>query len=547
MRWAAYGIGEMRQTSWPMVAAFATAFAATSLLSNEASASDRAGGANEAAPLTLIVDLSGQRVNGYRGTERVWSSRISSGKRGHRTPTGVFSIIQKRRRHFSNLYNNAPMPHMQRLTWSGIAFHGGPIPGYPASHGCVRLPYGEARNLFRKTNMKSTRVVVTYGAPRPTAISHALLPDRLPPTHEPASEPVGVSNEGSETDGFATRETTELMNSVIGVSTALASYETPGLSAGVGKRPLPPARSRAEVESRLAASIARSRRAMTKSAADVVAARDGLATTTRRLRTLNVSMLRAQRDLRTRTRRHAVAERSHTRLVERMTRLMRANVDVVEPSGLVPIGPELERLAEQEDDFDTRLADLRADRELLAGEIADLKAVIAALKPAVRAAQEKRYAAKAAYTEAKRIAGVARKTLELSEDLQELQGLPVHVLISREKSKIYVRQGYKDIYNAPVTFATADAPVGTHVFTAIQEADDRETLRWSAVTVPDRKYKPTKGNSFRAKSALDRVTLSEEVRQRLRELVKVGSSIIVSDRGPSIETGKGTDFIVLTR
>src|SRR5262249_22850877 len=73
---------------------------------------------------------------------------VSSGQKGRETPAGIFSVIQKEAEHYSNLYDDAYMPHMQRITWSGIALHGGPLPGYPASHGCIRLPYDFAARLF---------------------------------------------------------------------------------------------------------------------------------------------------------------------------------------------------------------------------------------------------------------------------------------------------------------------------------------------------------------------------------------------------------------
>ena len=91
--------------------------------------------------MTIVVSLGNQKADVYRGTTLITSTSVSTGKRGYSTKAGVFSILEKRRRHYSNLYNGAPMPWMQRLTWSGTALHAGVVPGYPASHGCIRLPY----------------------------------------------------------------------------------------------------------------------------------------------------------------------------------------------------------------------------------------------------------------------------------------------------------------------------------------------------------------------------------------------------------------------
>jgi lipoprotein-anchoring transpeptidase ErfK/SrfK len=87
---------------------------------------------------------------------------VSSGQKGRETPAGVFSVIQKDADHHSNLYDDAFMPHMQRITWSGIALHGGPLPGYPASHGCIRMPYDLAERLFGETRL-GMRVIIAPG------------------------------------------------------------------------------------------------------------------------------------------------------------------------------------------------------------------------------------------------------------------------------------------------------------------------------------------------------------------------------------------------
>ena len=115
----------------------------------------------------IVVSIPLQRAYVYRDGILIGVTTVSTGKPGHRTPTGKFDILQKRARHFSNKYNNAPMPFMQRLTWDGIALHAGQIPGRPASHGCVRLPLAFARELFAVTRMGGA-VHVTDKSPAPT-------------------------------------------------------------------------------------------------------------------------------------------------------------------------------------------------------------------------------------------------------------------------------------------------------------------------------------------------------------------------------------------
>ena len=113
-------------------------------------------------PLYMVISIEKQRVHVYRGDRLIGVASVSTGMKGHRTPTGAYPILQKRQWHRSNLYSNAPMPFMQRLTWDGIALHAGHDPGYPASHGCIRMPYAFARQLFALTRI-GTLVEVTQG------------------------------------------------------------------------------------------------------------------------------------------------------------------------------------------------------------------------------------------------------------------------------------------------------------------------------------------------------------------------------------------------
>src|SRR4029434_9924388 len=104
-------------------------------------------------PLTLIVSLRDQQLEIYRGLSLIAKSKVSTGTAAYPTKAGVFSILEKRRYHHSNMYSAAPMPWMQRVTWSGTALHGAVVPGYPASHGCIRLPFSFAPKLFQVTRI----------------------------------------------------------------------------------------------------------------------------------------------------------------------------------------------------------------------------------------------------------------------------------------------------------------------------------------------------------------------------------------------------------
>lgn len=136
--------------------------------------------------LQVVISLNEQRLEVFRGNETIAKSRVSSGKPGYSTPTGIFSILDKRKFHRSNIYSNAPMPFMQRLTWTGIALHGSnSVPNYPASHGCIRLPDGFDKELYAMTNA-GVHVIVNGDMVEPKSIAHAVLPQ---PSSVPGYDP----------------------------------------------------------------------------------------------------------------------------------------------------------------------------------------------------------------------------------------------------------------------------------------------------------------------------------------------------------------------
>ncbi len=122
-------------------------------------------------PVAVVVSLPEQRVHVYRNGVRIAVSTCSTGKPGHSTPTGVFVVLQKDKHHHSSTYNNAPMPNMNRLTWSGIALHAGKLPGYPASHGCIRLPLDFSEKLFGITHL-GTPVIIAGSHSDPWELKH---------------------------------------------------------------------------------------------------------------------------------------------------------------------------------------------------------------------------------------------------------------------------------------------------------------------------------------------------------------------------------------
>lgn len=118
-------------------------------------------------PVLALVSIPQQVIHVYRNGILIGRSSVSTGAKGHATPSGVFTILEKNRTHYSRTYDNAPMPNMQRLTWQGVAMHSGKLPGYPASHGCIRLPYDFSKLLFDITTKGGTVVIGDGKTPQP--------------------------------------------------------------------------------------------------------------------------------------------------------------------------------------------------------------------------------------------------------------------------------------------------------------------------------------------------------------------------------------------
>jgi len=160
--------------------AIVAAVAALTSLTTEVSARQSARPAETTAereagePIMAIVTIKSQQVTFYDADGWILKAPVSTGVKGRETPAGIFAVLEKDLDHHSSLYDDASMPHMQRLTWNGIALHGGPLPGYAASHGCVRMPYGFAAKLFDKTRI-GMRVIISPDEAAPVEFSHAAL------------------------------------------------------------------------------------------------------------------------------------------------------------------------------------------------------------------------------------------------------------------------------------------------------------------------------------------------------------------------------------
>jgi hypothetical protein len=459
--------------------------------------------------LIIAVSLSKQQLKVYDANGFYAQSPVSSGMPGHATPMGVFSVIQKHKLHHSNIYSNAPMPYMQRITWSGVALHAGVLPGYPASHGCIRMPTGFAIKMWNWTRM-GARVIVTPGELSPASFSHPLLPSfKIAPQPVIAVQPMPDEPVAAKADKGAPEAKP---------SPAAANVE---LRSTVGHGDaVTPVTFREQTHT---ADAADAKGVVTMSdAPSVEPLREGHGSDTAASTTI---------------------------------------VDVVKTEAIETGKP---------DDAKPSAADNNAAGAGHAQtDSVDGKADTT--KAGAVTADDKPSDTKAADDTAAVPDTDARKDQSrlLKPDARKRTG-QIAVFISRKDSKIYVRQNFAPLFQAPVSIAASDRPLGTHIFTVDVDRTDPNVLHWSVVSVPmsnrslmrardgvrgARRHKTTVAEEAKplpaadsAAEALDRITVPADVMARIAEVLTTGGSIIVSDQGINQgETGEGTDFIVSLR
>jgi lipoprotein-anchoring transpeptidase ErfK/SrfK len=481
-------------------------------------------------PLIIAISIEKQSLKIYDANGFFTETPISTGMRGHPTPMGVFSIIQKHKFHHSNIYSNAPMPYMQRITWSGVAMHAGVLPGYPASHGCIRMPMTFAVKMWNWTKM-GARVVVTPGEITPVGFSHPLLATKrvLPKpvaANEPqADAPAAQADKAAAADAASKpviaeaslelRSTLGHDNSVkpaiadqaaatslrVETRTAYASGDMPAAKASATMSDAAPG-----AKSETAKSAAKPTAATIESTPSEPAKSEPGAT---------------------------AAKRSE------VTSSDARPADAAKPEDAATEGVKAEEKPEESIKAGTDISPGAPDAKQDQARTPDKKATAPKPDPAANATTPKR-------------AG------------------QIAALISRKDSRLYVRQNFSALFDVPVTIAPSDRPLGTHVFTVRVDKDDASVLRWSVVSLPaparytERRDEEAGGWRRRkiagaveikalpvansAAEALDRLTIPADAMARITEALSTGGSIIVSDQGITAgETGEGTDFIVSLR
>jgi len=437
-------------------------------------------------PLLAVVGLDTQRVSIYDSAGRmILQSPVSTGTTGYETPAGIFSVVQKKADHNSNLYEDGNMPFMQRITWSGIAMHAGVLPGHPASHGCVRLPTDIAQRLFDLTDV-GMRVMIVRNDITLAELDHPHLLKSNAARLELSARPTNTSP----------RTVADPLQILRSIASSKASE--------------------AEVAQRKASEV---RRVTMRKSADAASA-------AKALRAAEASHARADAQLKDAAK---ALEAVNTAATSRTPEAIKHAETLKEKAAV--------RLAEADTQLQTAKAQAQAKTD-----------AATAAEDEAKAAEDARDAAQDAATEAKR------------------RTLPISVFVSRKTQRFYVRQGYVPVFEGPITIQDPEKPLGTYVFTAFGNANER--VRWGVVSMyadgnnkvtaepvaarsPSRKgearrsIEATAADVVGAKSALDRIAIPQEAIQRISDVVLPGSSLIVSDEGLSIETGKDTDFVIV--
>src|SRR5258708_1650819 len=479
-------------------------------------------------PLIIAISIEKQNLKIYDAKGFFAETPISTGMRGHPTPMGVFSIIQKHKFHHSNIYSGAPMPYMQRITWSGVAMHAGVLPGYPASHGCIRMPMAFAVKMWNWTKM-GARVIVTPGEITPASFSHPLLATRrVVPKPVAANEPQADAPPAAQADKAAAADaapkpviagarlklTTTVghdngVKPVIAEQTAAAPLQAQSRTAYASGDM---AAARASVTMSDAASGAQSENAKSEAQSTAATAEPSEP---------------AKSESGVAAAKHGEMTSADDKLADAAKLEAAANESVKaegKPEETIKAGTDIGRSP----------PDVKQDQAP-----APDKATAPKPDPAARAMTPKR-------------AG------------------QIAALISRKDSRLYVRQNFSALFDVPVTIAPSDRPLGTHVFTVSVDKDDASVLRWSVVSLPaparhvERHYEDERALRRRKiagavevkalpagngpAEAWERRTLPADAMARITEALSTGGSIIVSDQGITAgETGEGTDFIVSLR
>ena len=562
-------------------------------------------------PMTLVVSLSNQKVDVYRGTTLITSSAVSTGMPGHATKMGVFSILEKQRYHHSNIYSGAPMPWMNRITWSGTALHAGVVPGYPASHGCIRLPFSFAPKLFQITTA-GDNVIVSRDRLAPQLIEHpnlfqplpppplpVMVKQEQPPQRQSSNEilPVPAAQPGhpgmlarADLAGSTTDVPSSLEAEAAGQEAAPAlKADTPApvedthvhafdpfagapAQAGMQNGHAAPTESAAGASGHaLDDDGGPSSGSGTVSAASVDRAPVEAPEPVPAKAELSATVAPQAEPASAETSARATAPAEPASVIAKAPSAEPASVAVeAAPAPAVAVPAVVQAVAATPQ---ASMAEVSAKVDAGPPSIIATK-LEAGTKAAATIAAEPRSTAPLRIlvtrrTQRDRIIGVQQILAELGylpqldfdgtlgkptataiKAFQKANWMPETGAFTDELVKrvyaiarkgeppaghLFVRQEFGRVFDAPVSFRDPETPLGTHLFTALSFAPGDTKTRWTAISL--------QGDD--ASSALDRLEIPNDLRQKISERLTPGSSLIIGDTAINTATlPKGADFLV---
>jgi hypothetical protein len=545
-------------------------------------------------PLIINVSISKQNVKIYDANGFFAEAPVSTGMAGHATPMGAFSVIQKQKMHHSNIYSNAPMPFMQRITWSGVAMHAGVLPGYPASHGCIRMPMAFAVKMYGWTRM-GARVIVTPGELTPEPFSHPLLvTQKVVPqpvavdVPKPDASAKGDKVAGTEVKPAALEPKLELRSTVghdnlsMGISEPSAPAPLRGQTHTADAAASPAAKATVTMSDAMAAVPDNAVPSGSAAPEPEHADNEGTVDTEPKSDTVKSEAEPVTAEI---TDKATEAASSEDKPVE--AKAAEAATPAVAPAEIAAADYVGQRKADDAKAAEAPAADAVMKTGVTAAEttkadevkaanvakVADKPDDQASAKPGddVTAATATPAGADDVKKDQGRLVDPQKPTVPPKPALAIAKGSgPISVFISRKDKKLYVRQNFAPLFDVPVTIAASDRPLGTHIFTAEATKNDANILHWSVVTLPashraERREDDERGARHRKiagaveitkpvpepdspAEALDRITIPADAMARITDALSTGGSIIVSDQGIAAgETGEGTDFIVSLR
>jgi lipoprotein-anchoring transpeptidase ErfK/SrfK len=495
-------------------------------------APERETGTKPQGPIIIAVSIDKQKVRIFDDHGVFAEAPVSTGMPGHPTPTGVFSVIQKHKLHHSNIYSGAPMPYMQRITWSGVAMHAGVLPGYPASHGCIRMPMSFAVKMWNWTRM-GARVFVTPGEiMTPVSFSHPLLatmkvmPQPVAADEPPAEAPTAVkADKGAAEAKAASSEANLELRPTVGHIDAVkpAAVEASdsnslrdqthtadaGSDTRAAKTPVtmsdatagskaPP---RDEVAAKEVAARTDSAPPAIKNgaAADPADASkteaksepkkpDGEEVAAKHDETVAVD--NKPTEVRPAEARPTETKSTETATAETEPKLEAAKIDAkpeaakpeeAKPEEVKPEEVKAEEVKAEDAKAEPAKTDTAKPEATKSSEAKSSES-----KPPEASKPDDKVKAAATASDAKkdqaRLNGT-NKPVVTKPELPKRTG-QIAAFISRKDSKLYVRQNFAPLFEVPITIAASDRPLGTHVFTAEVDNNDANVLHWSVVSLP---------------------------------------------------------------